>query len=106
MADPILSRPGQVNGAGDAEAMFRSVFPGEILKAFNETNIMMDLHVVRTISNGKSADFPALGRAVANYHIPGTEILGQVIKGNEVTLNIDALLESSVWMSKFDEAMN
>lgn len=55
MADAIVSRLGQVNGAGDADALFLKVFAGEVLTSFEKKNVMMGKHQIRTISNGKSA---------------------------------------------------
>ena len=51
------SRLGQINGANDAQALFLKVFSGEILTTFEEMNVMKGLHTIRTISNGKSAQF-------------------------------------------------
>lgn len=53
MADTTASRLGQVNAAGDVNDLFLKVFSGEILTTFEEMNVMKDLHMVRTISNGK-----------------------------------------------------
>ena len=55
MANATPSRLGAVNGTGASDALFLKVFSGEVLTAFAETNVMMDRHYVRTISNGKSA---------------------------------------------------
>jgi len=54
MADYIPSRPGN-DGSGDARALFLKVFSGEVLTAFNQKQVMMDKHFVRTIESGKSA---------------------------------------------------
>lgn len=55
MSDFNVSRIGQIDGAGDATALFLKVFPGEVMGSFNETNKMEPLHVTRTIASGKSA---------------------------------------------------
>ena len=107
MADLILSRPGQVNKTGDTDAMFLKVFAGEVLTAFEEVNVMKDLHRVRTITEGKSAAFPVLGKATARYHVPGTAILGNnQIAANERTVNIDDLLVSDVAIYDLEDAKN
>lgn len=69
------SRLGQANLAGDADALFLKVFSGEVITTFEETNLMMPLHRVRTISSGKSAQFPVSGVAGAGYHTAGESIL-------------------------------
>lgn len=69
------SRIGQNQLAGDADFLFLKVFSGEIITSFEEANIMMPLHRVRTISSGKSAQFPVTGVASAQYHTPGESVL-------------------------------
>jgi hypothetical protein len=75
------SRSGQVNLAGDADALFLKVFSGEIITTFEKNNVMMPLHRVRTIQSGKSAQFPVTGTATAGYHTPGESILSQGTTG-------------------------
>lgn len=106
MTDYTASRPGQANGSGATDALFLKVFPGEILTAFNANNVMMPLHMVRSIKNGKAAQFPAIGTATAAYHTPGAEITGQSILGNEKTISIDSLLTAGVFVANIDEAMS
>lgn len=48
-----ISDPGQVLGTGDRRALFMKVFAGEVLTAFTQSSIMMNKHIVRTISSGK-----------------------------------------------------
>ncbi|WP_203978834.1 hypothetical protein [Geobacter sp. SVR] len=100
------SRLGQQNATGDALANFLKVFAGEILTAFEIANIMLNRHHIRTIQSGKSAQFPVMGRAVANYHTPGAALSGQSIKHNEEIITIDGLLVADVFLSNLDEAMN
>lgn len=112
MANATVSRPGQQDAAGDAYALFLKVFSGEVLTAFEEANIMFNgvdaapMHMVRTISSGKSAQFPATWKAAASYHTPGAEIVGQAIKHNERIINIDSLLIADAFIASIDEAMN
>jgi len=95
MANATASRLGVVNGASPSDFatennLFLKVFAGEVLTAFDETNVMKDLHVSRTIASGKSAQFPVTGKANAAYHTVGTPLLGtQAIKHNEKVINID-----------------
>lgn len=55
MADANPTRLGQINGAGDVNALFLKVFSGEVLAAFAQQTVMLGRHMVRTISSGKSA---------------------------------------------------
>lgn len=129
------SRLGQINATSDGSfaqdnALFLKVFAGEVLSVFEETNVMMPLHTVRTISSGKSAQFPAMATANASYHTPGESVLQQnvttvlgegapntftqtnankylsQVKHAEVVININDLLQSSTFIANIDEAKN
>ncbi len=111
MANATPSRLGAANGAvanfDQKNALFLKVFAGEVLTAFDETNVMKDLHVSRTISSGKSAQFPVTGKANAAYHTVGTPLLGtQNIKHNEIVVNIDDVLIADTFIANIDEAKN
>lgn len=106
MTDYTASRLGQVNGAGDSNALFLQVFSGEVLASFAEVHKTAGRHMTRTITNGKSASFPVIGRTGAAYHTPGTEITGGAIKHNEKVITINDLLLSSVFIPNIDEAKN
>jgi hypothetical protein len=66
----------------------------------------MPLHRVRTISNGKSAQFPVTGTSSAAYHTAGDTIYGGSVNASEITVTVDDLLVSSTFVPKIDEAMN
>lgn len=106
MANANVNRIGQINQAGDVDALFLKVFAGEILASFETANVMLDKSQVRTISSGKSAQFPAIGKATASYHTPGAEIVGQNINNAEVTISIDGLLIADHFIANIDEAKN
>lgn len=55
MSNSTPSRFGSINGAGDADALFLKVFSGEVLTSFEQTQVTMDKHYMRSITNGKSA---------------------------------------------------
>ena len=62
MANFTSSRLGLVNNSGTGyDALFLKVFAGEVLSSFRKATIFEDLHTVRTISSGKSAQFPIIG---------------------------------------------
>lgn len=110
--DAIRSNPGWINAQTDGSweqenAGFLKVFTGEVMTAFEETNVMKELHLERTITSGKSASFPATWKANARYHVPGTPILGSnQIKHNERIIKIDDLLIADVFIYDLDEAKN
>ena len=106
------SRLGAINGASDKDALFLKVFANEILTTFDEFNVMKDLHTIRTISSGKSAQFPVTGTATAKYHTPGQSIIDSGnsylsdIKHAERVITIDDVLVSSTFIANIDELKN
>lgn len=106
MSNMTESRLGLNQGGSDNFELFLKTFSGEVLAAFEERNVMMPLHTVRTITSGKSAQFPLTGTATAGYHAPGDEILGTAIDHSERVINIDNLLVASAFIANIDEAMN
>lgn len=104
MANASVLSVGQINSAGDANALFLKLFSGMTLAAFDEANVTQDKHTVRQIASGKSAQFPATWKVTAGYHTPGTEIVGQTSNLNERIINIDDVLLASVFLSDIDEA--
>ena len=106
MSAANVSRIGQVNSAGDEKAIFLKVFAGEVLVAFSETTQFMPRSMVRNITSGQSAQFPASGKSSASYHTPGTELLGQALNHAERVVSIDDMLISDHFLSTIDEAMN
>lgn len=106
MSDFTVSRPGLVAGGTDPRAIFLKVFMGEVLTAFETSVLLKALTRVRTISHGKSAQFPLTWKAHTEYHTPGQEIDGRVIKSGEKVITIDELLISPVFVANIDEAMS
>ena len=107
MTNATPSRLGINNGTGADDALFLDMFSGEVLTAFAEVNVMQDLHLVRTITSGKSASFPATWKVKARYHTPGEFIGGQGnTKQSERVITIDDLLISDVFIPNIDEAKN
>jgi hypothetical protein len=109
------SRIGQDGLAGDVDALFLKVFSGEVLTTFEENNVML-LTRVRTISSGKTAQFPVTGVATAGYHTPGDSLFGDEttvantyltnLNHSEKTISIDGVLTSSAFLADIDEAKN
>ena len=108
--DPItLSRAGQINGASGTwendNALFLKVFSGEVLTAFKRNCIFGDMTQKRSISSGRSAQFPVTGRFTADYQTPGAFIQGQGnMAQNEVVIRIDDYLTAAADLFDLDEA--
>lgn len=106
MANATPSRIGQINATGDARSLFLKIFSGETLATFNAATIMKDKVRVRNISNGKSAQFPTIGKTTAAYHTPGAELTGTAIKQDEKVITIDDLLVANTFIASIDEAIS
>jgi len=106
------SRLGQVNATGGTDELFLKVFSGEILTTFEEMNVMKGLHTIRTIANGKSAQFPVTGIATAKYHTAGENIADagnsylSTVKHAERVISIDDVLLASSFIANIDELKN
>jgi len=97
---------GRVNASGAEDALFLKVFAGEVLTSFDRASKTGGAEMVRTISSGKSATFPVMGRISSAYHTAGAEILGSDVNHNEKVITINDLLISSVFLSNIEEAKN
>lgn len=99
---------GKGQSASDKLALFLKVFGGEVLTAFARTSVTTSRHMVRSISSGKSAQFPVLGRTQAAYLSPGENLddIRKDIKHTEKTITIDGLLTADVLIYDIEDAMN
>jgi len=103
-----LTRPGQLNSANDARALYLKLFSGEMFKGFQHNAIARDLVMKRTLTNGKSLQFVYTGHTKAEYHVPGNSILGNTDGAPPVaekTITIDDLLISSAFVYELDETL-
>lgn len=111
MAVSQVSFLGQADAANAKDALFLKLFGGEVLTTFETATVMKPLHTIRTISSGKSAQFPVTGVASAKYHTPGNDVAADgsmlsQIKHNERLIAIDDLLVASTFIDKLDEMKN
>jgi hypothetical protein len=106
MANANPSRVGQAGLTGATDALFLKVFSGEVMSTFNAQTVMKEKTRIRSINNGKSAQFPAIGKTVAEYHTAGSEILGNNIEHGEKVITIDDLLIANTFIANIDEAKN
>ena len=87
-------------------ATYLKLFSGEVFKAYESACIAKGTVQNRTLTNGKSMQFIFTGRMTADYHVPGTPILGD---GNpplaEKTIVMDDLLVSSAFVYSLDETL-
>ena len=87
-------------------ATYLKLFSGEMFKAYESACIAKGTVQNRTLTNGKSMQFIFTGRMTADYHVPGTPILGS---GDppvaEKTIIMDDLLISSAFVYDLDETL-
>ena len=87
-------------------ATYLKLFSGEMFKAYESACIAKGTVQNRTLTNGKSMQFIFTGRMTADYHTPGTPILGS---GDppvaEKTIVMDDLLISSAFLYDLDETL-
>ena len=109
------SRYGQDLGTGAEEALYLKVFGQEVLLAFERHAVTNGRVRMRSISSGKSAQFPLVGAMSASYHTPGENILQEGgatptylsnPQWSEKVISIDGILQSSVLISEIDDAMS
>jgi hypothetical protein len=120
MANPVLSRGGQIKGAGatwgagasglDADrALMLKLGAAEVLDSFERSTVFKGKTRERNIRGGKSVAFPITGRLAASYHQPGTAITGggnDPSDLNERVITLDALMIADVAILEVDELMS
>jgi hypothetical protein len=108
------SRYGQTAKAGAEEAQFLKVYAGEVLTAFERETVTSGRVNTRTITSGKSAQFPLVGAMSASYHVPGENVIQEGGTSptylsqptwNEKVIAIDGILQSSVMINDIDDFM-
>ena len=91
---------------GGKYATYLKLFSGEMFRAYESACIAKGTVQNRTLTNGKSMQFIFTGRMTADYHTPGTPILGS---GDppvaEKTIVMDDLLISSAFLYDLDETL-
>ena len=87
MANTIATSIGTLNNTGSTPlalgtaydtkyATYLKLFSGELFKAYESATIAKGTVQTRQLKNGKSLQFIFTGRMTADYHEPGTPILG------------------------------
>jgi len=115
MAAVPVSLGGQSAGAGDERTLFLKVFSGEVLNAYERAIKVSSLLTTRTITSGKSAQFPTTGLALARYFNSGESLFDDssadsnayisTLKQSERVIHVDNLLTASCFIDQLDEAM-
>jgi len=102
-------RSGQINSAGDLDALYLDMFSGEVLRTFSQKNRLLPLVRSKVIGAGKSFQFPAISEAVANYHVQGKNILDtensflSEFEHAAATINVDKVLLAAAMVDDWEE---
>lgn len=89
----------------DKLALALKVFSGETLTAFQQTSVTQGRTLTRTITSGKSAQFPVFGRTQAHYLKSGQSLddIRENIQQGERKISIDGLLTADTLIFDLDE---
>lgn len=97
---------GANNGAGDDRALFEKKMETDVLKYFQNTNIVKEKVTNKSINAGKSDSFPIAGNATAEEIAnDASELDIRSIKATERTIVIGAMTVAHSWLTDLDSAM-
>lgn len=100
---------GLTQGGADYDTKYGTylkLFSGEMFKAYESACIAKGTVQNRTLTSGRSMQFIFTGRMTAEYHQPGTPILGSGAPPvAEKTIIMDDLLISSAFVYELDETL-
>ena len=101
------TRIGQLNGSGDELTLFKDIFTGEVLAAYEQATILDNIVMKKTIKNGKSASFKNTSKVNGGRHTVGTIVTGSNnFKVAETVINVEPRVYTDEQLSEIDELMN
>lgn len=107
MAQVQVAQLGLLQGGTDSLEGFLKLSLAEVMAAYNAASVTNGRHKERNIQNGKSAEFPCIGRTSAVYLKPGESLDDKRtnIPNARRTIVIDGLLTSNQLITDLEEAM-
>ena len=84
------------------------LYTGEVIKAFREKNIALELIKSRSISGGKTSQFIVTGAAKESdiqTHVRGTDVTPVLLANDEVTITVDTRYVHSHFIDALDEKL-
>lgn len=111
MVDTAPSRflQGQASGStlNDMRTLALDIFGGEVITAFEMALIFSNLIQNRTLGGGaRSARFPKIWKATAEYHTAGKELLGTEIETGEISITPDEILVAHTAIYDLDDMLS
>jgi hypothetical protein len=105
-SSPLRWGKGQSDPVDNRE-LWLEVFGGEVLTAFDLATVFGDKIRTKSVGGGqKSWKFPKTWKATSEYHVPGTELLGNDFETGEVTVTADDILVSHYGFSDLDSILS
>lgn len=107
MADVTASSPGQNLLTGDRGALFKFEYQTDVIAAFETKNVTLNRFMKRQTVGAKGVKFPTSGFATAQFHTPGTQLIGaSQMPVGEKTINIDGTLLSDTFVDELEDLMS
>lgn len=111
MADstPVRFLKGQTAGSTLAQQreLALDIFGGEVITAFDLATVTVDKVQTRTLTGGmRSARFPKIWKATAEYHTAGKQLLGNEIETGEIVITPDELLVAHTAIYDVDDMLS
>ncbi len=109
VSTPSRFLQGQASGStlNDMRTLALDIFGGEVITAFDLATITADKVQTRTLSGGmRSARFPKIWKATAEYHTAGKELLGNEIETGEITITPDEILVAHTAIYDLDDMLS
>ena len=103
--DQQITYGGQTNNAGYTRKDLLDLYGGEVLREYHVRNKFMNTHRVKTLTNGRSYDFPLVGGTGAKYHTAGQLIEADKIPSVTRRVSVDQLLISPVFVDRLEERL-
>lgn len=101
-----MTRPGAINSnASDPYALALTQFSGEILASFDKKRVLAGMVKNRTITKGRSVQFPLVGRAAAHYHTAGSRVNLDDIKSAQRTITVPGVITAATAIDDFESAI-
>lgn len=116
MSTTLVGRPGQNDGSGSTVANLLTVFAGEVITNFEESNLFLGLTEVKNVSGGAfSWTWPVVGHGSVSYHTPGGNILTDTdaagntylksIKTAQRMISMDKKLIEPIFFDELDQKL-
>lgn len=101
-----MTRPGAINNNASAPyELTLTQFSGEILASYDRALVLSKIVKHRTISGGKSMQFPLTGRAKAHYHTAGTHVNLDGIKSAQRIITVPGVITAATMIDDFEQAI-